>query len=152
MTATALPSRFPPVSELLPHRGRMLLLDEVVASGPGFVSCRVSIRPDSVFLEGGGVPSLVAIEYMAQTIAAYAGLQARSQGLPVRIGYLLGTRELALDVDFFRVGDELLVEAHHQFGDERIGAFDCRVVVGGHVVAAGRLNVYLGGEEEDIPA
>lgn len=151
MTGVDSISRFPPVSELLPHRGRMLLLDEVVASGPGFVSCRVTIRPDSTFLEREGVPGLVAIEYMAQTVAVFAGLQARGQGLPVRIGYLLGTREFVVDVDSFRVGDEILVEANHQFGDERIGAFDCKVLLRGQVVAAGCLNVYLGGEE-DIPA
>jgi predicted hotdog family 3-hydroxylacyl-ACP dehydratase len=124
----------------------MLLLDEVVAAGPGFISCRASIRADSTFLEHGTVPSLVAIEYMAQTVGAFAGLQARSQGLPVRIGYLLGTRELVLDVDSFRLGDELLVEARHQFGDDRIGAFDCKVVLRSKIVAAACLNVYLGGE------
>jgi predicted hotdog family 3-hydroxylacyl-ACP dehydratase len=129
----------------------MLLLDEVVASGPGYISCRASIREDSTFLEDGAVPSLVAIEYMAQTVGAFAGLQARSHDLPVRIGYLLGTRELVLDVDSFRLGDELLVEASHQFGDDRIGAFDCKVVLRGKIVAAACLNVYLGGEE-DIPA
>jgi predicted hotdog family 3-hydroxylacyl-ACP dehydratase len=129
----------------------MLLLDEVVAAGPGFISCRALIRAGSTFLEDEAVPNLVAIEYMAQTVGAYAGLQARSQGLPVRIGYLLGTRELVLDVDSFRLGDDLLVEARHQFGDDRIGAFDCKLVRRGTIVAAACLNVYLGGEE-DIPA
>jgi predicted hotdog family 3-hydroxylacyl-ACP dehydratase len=151
MTAADPAARFPPVSELLPHRGRMLLLDEVVATGPGFVACRVTIQPGSAFLEDGRVPNLVAIEYMAQTVGAYAGLQAKRQGLPVKIGYLLGTRELVLDVDSFLVGDELRVEAHHQFGDERIGAFDCRVLLRGTIVATGCLNVYLGAGE-DLPA
>lgn len=151
MIMTDPPSTFPPVGDLLPHSGHMLLLDEVVASGPGFVLCRVVIRPDSTFIEDARVPGIVAIEYMAQAVGVYAGLNARDRGLPVRIGYLLGTRELILDVDEFRVGDELLVEAKHQFGDELIGAFDCKVRLLGQVVATGCLNVYQGGEE-DIPA
>lgn len=141
---------FPPVKDLLPHRGRMVLLDRVVSADPGSVTCCVTIRPDSTFVEGGRVPGLVAIEYMAQAVAVYAGLKAKSQGQPVRIGYLLGTRELVLDVDAFDVADELLVEVRHQFGDEQIGAFDCTVVRRGQVVAAGCLNVYQGGEG-DIP-
>jgi predicted hotdog family 3-hydroxylacyl-ACP dehydratase len=142
---------FPPVRELVPHRGPMLLLDEVVASGPDFAACRVVIRPDSTFVEGGRVPGLVAVEYMAQTVAAYAGLKARGQGQPVRIGYLLGTRELSLEIDEFQVGDDLLIEVRHQFGDEIIGAFDCTVRCRGRIVASGCLNVYQGGRE-DIPA
>lgn len=151
MSASEQAPAFPPVVELLPHRGRMLLLDEVVASGPGFTACRVVIRPDSSFVEGGRVPGLVAIEYMAQTVAAYAGLEARGQGRPVRIGYLLGTRELSLEIDEFQVGDDLLIEVHHQFGDELIGAFDCTVRCRGRIVASGCLTVYQGGRE-DLPA
>ncbi len=151
MSASEQAPGLPRMSELVPHSGRMLLLDEVVASGPGFTACRVVIRPDSSFVEGGRVPALVAIEYMAQTVAAYAGLEARAAGQPVRIGYLLGTRELTLAVDEFEVGDDLLIEVHHQFGGEQFGAFDCTVACRGRIVASGCLNVYQGGTE-DVPA
>jgi predicted hotdog family 3-hydroxylacyl-ACP dehydratase len=122
----------------------MRLLDEVVAAAPGAVACRVLIRSDSTFAEDGRVPGLVALEYMAQAVAAYAGLRARGQGQPVRIGYLLGSREVALPPEDFQAGDELLVEARHQFGEDAIGAFDCHVVLRGQVVASACLNVYQG--------
>ena len=134
---------FPPIRELLPHRGKMLLLDEVVDAGPASVTCRVHIRSSSSFVEAGRVPGLVALEYMAQTVGAYAGLRAREQGGPVRIGYLLGSRDVQLSGRDFLVGDDLVVEAHHVFGDEAIGAFDCKVTRLGTVEASGRLNVYL---------
>jgi predicted hotdog family 3-hydroxylacyl-ACP dehydratase len=144
MIATEPSPGFPPIQELLPHRGRMLLLDGVVAAGPSFVTCRVVIRSDSSFAEAGRVPGLVALEYMAQAVAAYAGLKARGLGQPVRIGYLLGSRDVTLPGRDFQAGDELLVDAQHQFGDEAIGAFDCEVTLRGEVVASGCLNVYQG--------
>jgi predicted hotdog family 3-hydroxylacyl-ACP dehydratase len=135
---------FPPVGALLPHSGRMLLLDEVVSAAPDRVACRVTIREGSTFAEGGRVPGVVALEYMAQAVGVYAGLRARGAGEPVRIGFLLGTRRLTLPPEDFRAGDELLVEARHEFGDEQIGAFECTVTLRGVTVAEGCLKVFQG--------
>ena len=139
----------PPVAELLPHSPPMILLDEVVEADGRRAVCRVRVRGDSPFAEGGKVPAVVAIEYMAQAVSAYAGLQARARGAPPRIGYLLGTRELTLEVDAFDVGDELVVEAVYVWGDETLGAFDCTVRRAGQTVAAATLNVHQG--EEPTP-
>jgi len=139
---------FPPLTELVPHRPPMLLLDEVVAweaEGEGErVECRVALRPDSPFVEGGTVPATIAIEYMAQCIAVHAGLRGHARREPVRIGYLLGAREVTLEADEFRVGDELRVEAFHLWGDDAMGSFSCAVRRAGVVVARGTLNVYRG--------
>lgn len=139
---------FPPVRELLPHADPMVLVDEVVEAGAEHVRCRVRIGPDAPFFVDGAVPAVVAIEYMAQTIGAYAGLQARAAGMPVRIGYLLGTRELTLETDAFRAGDELLVEARQVWLDPPLAVFACRVERGGVPVAAASLNVYQSQGEE----
>ncbi|HEX9051420.1 MAG TPA: 3-hydroxylacyl-ACP dehydratase [Anaeromyxobacter sp.] len=138
---------FPPVAELLPHGPPMILIDEVVDASEGRVAARVVLRPTSPFVEGDRVPAIVAIEYMAQTIGAYAGLRARAAGGAPRIGFLLGTRELSLEVDAFEVGDELRIEARHVWGDERIGSFQCEVVRAGRTLASALVNVYEGDEE-----
>jgi predicted hotdog family 3-hydroxylacyl-ACP dehydratase len=129
----------------------MVLLDEVTAYDGERVRCRVHIRPDGLFVEGGRVPGVVALEYMAQAIGAYAGLRARAAGQPVRIGYLLGTREMTLEVAHFEVGDELEVVAEHLFGDEQLGSFRCAVSRGGAPVAAATLNVYQAAGTEELP-
>ncbi len=137
---------FPPVAELLPHAAPMVLVDEVVDAADGRVAARVTLRPDSPFVEDGRVPAVVAIEYMAQTIGTYAGLRARAAGRPPRIGFLLGTRDLTLEVDAFAVGDELRIEARHVWGDEQIGSFQCEVLRGGRTLASALVNVYEGDE------
>jgi predicted hotdog family 3-hydroxylacyl-ACP dehydratase len=124
----------------------MVLLDDVVEHGDGRIVTRVRLHRASLFAEEGRVPALVAIEYMAQTIGAYAGMRARASGQPIQAGYLLGTRELTLAVDAFEPGDELLVEARHVFGDEQLGSFQCTVTCRGIGVATGLVNVYQGPE------
>ena len=136
----------PPVTELLPHGGAMVLIDEVLEASEGGIVARVTLRPTSLFVHGDQVPAIVAIEYMAQTIGAYAGLRARAAGGPPRIGFLLGTRELTLDVDAFAVGDELTIEASHVFGDDQVGSFQCEVRRAGRTLASALVNVYEGDE------
>jgi predicted hotdog family 3-hydroxylacyl-ACP dehydratase len=144
-------SEFPPVAALLPHSGEMVLLDEVISCEGERTVCRVKLRPEALFVEDGKVPAVVAIEWMAQTVGVYAGLRARAAGEPPRIGYLLGTRELTLELDHLDVGDEIDVEALHVFGDEQLGSFHCAAFRGGRRFAAATLNVYQGRGEE-IPS
>ena len=61
----------------------MLLLDRVLSYDGECVVCETVLGPDSPFAEQGHVPALVGIEYMAQTIAAGAGLSAREKGSAV---------------------------------------------------------------------
>jgi predicted hotdog family 3-hydroxylacyl-ACP dehydratase len=122
----------------------MLLLDDVVAWDGARVECRVVIRNDSPFVERGRVAPTLAIEYMAQCVAAYVGLEAYERGEPISIGYLVGAREISLEADAFWVGDELRVEAAPVWGGETIGSFQCRIDRAGSQVATGALNVYRG--------
>jgi predicted hotdog family 3-hydroxylacyl-ACP dehydratase len=128
----------------------MVLLDEVCAADASRIRCRAKVRPGGPFVEGGSAPALLAIEYMAQAIAAFSGLQRVARSEPVRVGYVLGTRELRLEVASFAVGQELSVEAEHLFGDEQLGSFRCSVAVGGRVVASADVNVYLRNDGREI--
>lgn len=134
----------PPIADLVPHRPPMLLLDRVLAHDADSVTCEVRIAAGSPFAEDGRIPAVVGIEYMAQCVAAFAGLSARAQGQPPRIGFLLGCRELTLAIDTFAVGDTLTVEARRSWGDSDLGHFVCRVSRDGQTVASGTLNVYQG--------
>jgi predicted hotdog family 3-hydroxylacyl-ACP dehydratase len=122
----------------------MLLLDAVVAFDAESVECSVEIGESSTFFEPpAGVPAWVALEYCAQAIAAFAGLKARGQGGRPRMGLLVAAREFSLQTSVFPAGDQLLVRAHREFGEERIGRFACQVLRDGAVVANASLSVYL---------
>ncbi len=141
-------SSYPPIEAILPHRAPMILLDRVEDDGEGRLCCSVRLREDSPFVDDGRVSPVVAAEYMAQCVAAYSGLKAVRRGDPVRIGYLLGTRSLDLAVAAFEVGEKLIVEVRHVWGDATLGQFDCTVRSAGRQVAAAVLNVFEGDIEE----
>lgn len=142
---------YPPIVELVPHRPPMLLLDRVLSYDGERVVCETVLGPDSPFAEQGEVPAVVGIEYMAQTIAAGAGLSARDKGDQAgRTGFLLGCRNLSIAVDSFQIGDRLTIEARRTWGENQIGSFACKVQRGSEVLVEGALTVYQGPLPEDM--
>ena len=63
----------------------------------------------SLYWQHSGVPAWAGIEYMAQTIAAHAGLEARARGEPPAIGFVIGTRAYSTSVEEFPNGSRLTV-------------------------------------------
>ncbi|MBB1518150.1 ApeP family dehydratase [Aquipseudomonas guryensis] len=132
-----------PIAELLPHAGNMILIDEVLRFGDDDVETRLSVRPGGLFNQAdGSLPAWVGIELMAQSVAAYAGCQARQAGLPVELGFLLGTRKYECNVECFPLGAELHIQATRTLQDDNgMGVFECRLSGPGIEVFA-RLNVF----------
>lgn len=98
-----------PISRMTPHKAPMLLLDRAVAMDEEAFEAELSIRPDSEFCVDGQVGAWVGIEYMAQTVAAFAGAEALRHGQPVNVGFLLGTRRYESAVPAYPVGSRLRV-------------------------------------------
>lgn len=108
----------PPVAELLPHEPPMILIDALVSLEAEVLTCRAQVRGDEPFAEGGRLPALVALEYIAQTVAVHRGILGLLRGLPISRGLLVSCRALDLHVDDFAPGDALTITAvpHSEFG------------------------------------
>jgi predicted hotdog family 3-hydroxylacyl-ACP dehydratase len=132
-----------PLAELLPHAGDMILIDQVLAFDEDSIHTQVTVRPGGLFnLDDGSLPAWVGVELMAQSVAAYAGCRARSEGRPVEIGFLLGTRKYECNVEHFAAGAVLQIHAQRSLEDESgMGVFECHLTGPGVQVVA-RLNVY----------
>lgn len=132
-----------PIASLLPHAGDMILLDEVLDFGDEDIRTRLTVRPGGLFNEAdGSLPAWVGVELMAQSVAAYAGCQARSRGEPVELGFLLGTRQYQCDVASFPVGAQLTVHAIRTLQDDNgMGVFECHLE-GPGIKALARLTVF----------
>jgi predicted hotdog family 3-hydroxylacyl-ACP dehydratase len=132
-----------PMAELLPHSGQMILLDELIRFGAEDVETRLTVRPGGLFsLPDGSLPAWVGVELMAQTVAAFAGCQARQAGEPVKLGFLLGTRSFTCNVERFPVGSELQISARCSLRDDNgMGVFECHLS-GPNIQAEARLNVF----------
>ena len=69
------------VAPLLPHSGNMVLLDEILDYDDESLQGRATIREDHVFLRPEGVvPAWMAMEILAQGIAAFDGCHAAQAG------------------------------------------------------------------------
>jgi predicted hotdog family 3-hydroxylacyl-ACP dehydratase len=118
----------PEISDILPHAEPMILLDEIIHSESEFIVCAVRVREDNLFSQNGAVPSWLGIEYMAQTVAAFSGLENWRQGHSIKVGFLLGTRSFNTDTADFAVGQRLEVRAERWVhGSNGMAAFNCSV-------------------------
>lgn len=120
---------FNSVSDLLPHRGEMILLDHIELWREDYLEAVVLNHSDSLFSDlNGNVPAWVGIEYMAQAIGAFAGIHALQKGEPVRIGLLLGTRKYETQVAHFQRNTTLTIKVKQVFMDENnLAAFACTI-------------------------
>ncbi|HUB89609.1 MAG TPA: hotdog family protein [Dyella sp.] len=132
-----------PIAEVVPHAGAMILLDDIVEAERERIVCTRTIRAGGLFVEDdGSMPAWVGVELMAQAIAAWAGCCARAEQRPVQLGFLLGTRHYACNVDTFPAGAQLRVEAAREFHNQQgMGVFHCRIEAPG-IQAEARLNVF----------
>ncbi len=129
------------VEELLPHAGKMMLLNRVIEFDDETMVAEVIVRDDAMFGDEQSVPAWVGIEYMAQTIAALGGMKRRLAGKPLNLGFLLGSRRYECNVDRFFVGSVLTVSVHRLIQDQGLGVFDCTIAAEG-ISASAKLNVY----------
>jgi len=131
-----------PIAELLPHAGDMILLDAVESFDEDSVVTRLRVSPGLLSLPDGSLPAWTGIEIMAQSVAAFAGCQGRLLGLPVELGFLLGTRNYQCNVEHFPLDSELRIRACRSLQDDNgMGVFECHLD-GPGIHAEARLNVF----------
>jgi predicted hotdog family 3-hydroxylacyl-ACP dehydratase len=134
---------YPDIRALVPHEGRMALLDRVIAADEASLCAEVAIRSDSMFCGADGVGGWVGIEYMAQAIAAQAGYKAHLRGEPIKIGFLLGSRRYECKRSAFAVGSVLRVYVEClMLADNGLGSFQCRIEDAEGIAATAVVNVF----------
>ena len=142
-----------PVSELLPHSEPMILITRIADFHQQSLRAEVDISPDSRFFdaEHQGVESFFAIEYMAQAIAALAGVRSHLNNEAVKLGFLLGTRKMQLHSPFLKAGQTYQVTVEELFMDDSgLGAFQCSVTCKDDIIAEAKLSVFETNDENQL--
>ena len=145
----------PTIEELLPHRATMLLLDRVVACHDASLVAEYAPRADAWYAESsdGAMPGWIGIELMAQAVAAHVAMKKRQEGLPPKMGALLGTRSYRMlrpTVASFAAGQPLRIAVAENFSDASgLAAYDCRIEDGAGALAQALIKVY---EPDDFGA
>jgi predicted hotdog family 3-hydroxylacyl-ACP dehydratase len=133
-----------PIRELVPHAGRMCLLDEVLEWNAGAIACRASSHrdPQNPLRGAGGLAALVGVEYAAQAVAVHGGLI--QEIFQPTIGYLAALRDVACLVERLDTeAQDLVVRATRVAAESGRLLYDFRVESGGRELVTGRLSVVL---------
>ncbi len=122
-------AQFNSIEELLPHEPPMILINGLTSYGSDFVEAFVDHSVPSLYTnESGRVPIWVGIEYMAQAMAAFGGLERREKGLNPQIGFLLGTRKYNAYTQYFEKDSRVLIKAVRTYhSEENIVQFRCTI-------------------------
>jgi predicted hotdog family 3-hydroxylacyl-ACP dehydratase len=132
----------PDIRDVVPHSGRMVLLDRLLAFDSESLDAEVLIRADALFANEQGVGAWVGVEYMAQAVAALAGIEVRQSGGRAKIGYLVGARHYSCNVPYFPLGAALRISVRRDGpGDLRLSSFACSIT-GVGIVAEGTVTVF----------
>lgn len=142
-----------PISELVPHSDPMVLLDSVVDFTQTSLTAEVTTHTNSRFYsqELQGIETWVGIEYMAQAIAALAGIRAHLNGESVKPGFLLGTRKMTIYQEQFKLNHTYRVQVTELFMDDSgLGVFDCTITYEDTVICQAKLNVFESNDENQL--
>ncbi|XQW84892.1 3-hydroxylacyl-ACP dehydratase [Thalassotalea piscium] len=133
------------VKDVIPHRDPMILISGLSYYDDRRACCWVDINEESPFYDHQikGVPSYVGIEYMAQSVAAYAGANALDQQHEIRIGFLLGARKMTIQERSFSCGTRLIVDVEELYREESgLSVFGCTISHLDRVVVEAKVNVF----------
>jgi predicted hotdog family 3-hydroxylacyl-ACP dehydratase len=131
------------IARHLPHQGRMCLLDEIVRWDFARLAARAHGHRDAnhPLRHDGVLPSVCAIEYGAQAVAAHGALL--SNGTPAR-GVLASVRGVSLGVGRLDdIGAPLDIEVQRLGGAAQGLLYAFRVSAAERVLASGRLAIAL---------
>jgi predicted hotdog family 3-hydroxylacyl-ACP dehydratase len=122
------------IEELLPHRGRMLLLGEILQADKALAISRQSVSARWPLSDGETVNPIVLIELVAQTAGICNGLdRVATHGAGAdRKGWLVGIKRAVLEIDHLPLGAEIIVKAKNHF------VFDSFREIGGTAHMEGR--------------
>ena len=131
-------------AHLIPHTGRMCLLDQVLTWDTHRIRCRASSHRDrgNPLTESGRLHSVCGVEYAAQAAALHSALVAPAQGIAPTPGYLAAVRRLSIERRRLDdLAEDLIVGAVRELADPGGLVYDFVVMAGERTVLAGRLAI-----------
>jgi predicted hotdog family 3-hydroxylacyl-ACP dehydratase len=105
------------IEDLLPHRDRMLLIDEIIAVDDKAALTSATVTEQWPLFDGRAVSALILIELVAQTAGISNGwvrIKKRGQNSDKK-GWLVGIKQSRFFVDSVSLNDQIITRAENQF-------------------------------------
>jgi predicted hotdog family 3-hydroxylacyl-ACP dehydratase len=131
------------IAKLVPHAGRMCLLEEVLAWDENSIRCRATSHrdPANPLRSDGRLAAIAGVEYAAQAVAVHGGLSGDNSSMG---GYLAALRDIICSVARLDTESaDLVVSATRVAAEGGRLLYDFRLEGGNRELLKGRLSVVL---------
>ena len=123
------------IETLIPHRGRMRLIGEVLAVDENRAVTSSAVTEDWPLCRDGSVDALVAIELVAQTAALLEGWKRHQTGRGGATGWLVGIKAADFSSPRIPLSATLQTEVRRDYALEGYAVFEGTVRLGDQVAA-----------------
>lgn len=117
------------LTDVLPHRGRMLLLDKVLAVDESSAVTEAVVNRSYPMADAAGVPPLIMVELAAQTAGVCNGLTRRQrEGKDAsKKGWLVGVKRAQFYIDCIAFGSRLVIRSDNRHEFDMLREVSCVV-------------------------
>jgi len=133
------------MSSVIPHRGRMLLLNRITGYDleERSLEAEYHITESCLFFDqaAGGVPSWVGLECIAQAIAAFSGFSDREKSKKPRIGFILSISKMDVFIPVLKSGSTVVIKVKQLDCTDSVYNFDGQIFVEGVMALDGTLTI-----------
>ena len=138
------------LEDLLPHRGDMLLVQEVleVDSTQACTLCRP--QPSWPMADATGVPALILIELAAQTAGVYNGWdRIQTKGIDSeQMGWLVGIKKAEFSIDHLPFGCNIISRAKNTFRFDNLREVECEQHIDDTLISRMTLQLFQASTDE----
>jgi predicted hotdog family 3-hydroxylacyl-ACP dehydratase len=139
---------------LIPHRGKMLLLNRCTGYDiiDRSIQVEYDITEDCLFYDPvlRGVPAWAGFEFMAQAISVLSGLRGRERGEKPKIGFILSIPSMQMKIPAFGLGSSVGIRVKEYDCTSLIYTFGGEVFLKEEKVMEGKLMVMEVSDEEQF--
>jgi predicted hotdog family 3-hydroxylacyl-ACP dehydratase len=135
------------IEDLIPHRDRMKLVDEILEIDDRTARTSAVVTGDWPLDEAGLLSPLILVELVAQTSGVHEGWKARREGKDSAKGWLVGIKRADFFTDAIEPGTVLTTVVHSLYALQTYAVFEGTVEAASKVLARVELQVIRAEED-----
>jgi len=132
------------LEDLLPHRGRMLLVRDILEVDGSHAVTRSVVDDSWPLLEDDAAPPLILVELAAQTAGVCNGLERiQSRGRDSdQMGWLVGIKKTDFFIDHLPIGSTVVVRAENSYNFGNLREVDCEMFMHSKLIGRATLQLF----------
>ncbi len=138
------------IEDLIPHRGRMMLIDEIIEVDENRAVTRAVVTEEWPFFDGKSVNPIVLIELVAQTAGVSNGWdRIKKHGLDSeKKGWLVGVKKSGFSIDAIPVHTQIITRCETRYKYDSFREVLGTTQIGPDIVGEVALQVFQAGLDE----